>query len=155
MSSNGPERAKQFILQYHAELYSGSAKPFAVLAFCWQGDRILLANVSGRGWCVPSGRIEAAEDSLAAVTRESLEEAGVVQASWREIGWFTVGTPPDTQIALAYLATDFQVEDATDQSESTGCEFFRFEELESIYYDWNRAIEESLRHSRSVAISLR
>ena len=49
---------------------------WAVLGFVFYGDKIVLADIEGRGWCIPSGRIEAGETIDRAMERECFEETG-------------------------------------------------------------------------------
>src|SRR6266513_1439000 len=49
----------------------------AVIAFAWTGEGFLLCDIPGRGWCAPSGRVEAGESAAAAAVREAREEARV------------------------------------------------------------------------------
>ncbi len=49
---------------------------WAVLVFVFYGDKVALADIAGRGWCIPSGRIEAGETVDAAAERECREETG-------------------------------------------------------------------------------
>src|SRR5579875_2774870 len=49
---------------------------WAVLGFVFYGDKIVLADIEGRGWCIPSGRIEAGETIDEAIERECFEETG-------------------------------------------------------------------------------
>ena len=63
-------------LQFFAAPFRAPIRAFAGLVFPWQGDRVLVADILGRGWCIPSGRVEPTETSLDAVRREAQEEAG-------------------------------------------------------------------------------
>lgn len=49
---------------------------WAVLAFVFYGDTVVLADIAGRGWCIPSGHIEPGETIEAACEREAFEETG-------------------------------------------------------------------------------
>ncbi len=46
----------------------------SVAVFAFQGDRLLLANLSARGWDLPAGHIEAGESMVQALHREVWEE---------------------------------------------------------------------------------
>ena len=49
---------------------------YAVLVFLFYGDKVALADIAGRGYCIPSGRIEPGEALDAAAEREVWEETG-------------------------------------------------------------------------------
>src|SRR5437899_8114872 len=78
----------------------------AVLVFAlWEG-RFVLADIAGRGWCIPSGRIEAGETLEQAARREAREEAGVTLGALSLIG-HTVLTDTETgdvETVPAFLA---------------------------------------------------
>ena len=53
-------------------------KLYAVLVFLFYGDKIALADIAGRGMCIPSGRIEPGETIDATAVRECFEETGAL-----------------------------------------------------------------------------
>ncbi|MER3462927.1 MAG: hypothetical protein C4342_08160, partial [Armatimonadota bacterium] len=63
-------------------------RPFAVVVFAWQNGRVLLCDIPGRGWTVPSGRVEPNEDPREAARREAYEEAGATLGCLHELGYF-------------------------------------------------------------------
>ena len=68
-----------------ASFYASASLPdvppsalFAVLGFVFHGDMVVLANIKGRGYCIPSGKIEEGEQPVAAMIREAYEETGAI-----------------------------------------------------------------------------
>src|SRR5437867_11822394 len=61
----------------------------AVVVFAWYEGGFVLANIIGRGWCTPSGRVEPGETLLQTATRETLEETGAEIADIQMIGRYT------------------------------------------------------------------
>ena len=51
-------------LQFFPAPFQAPLRAFAVLVFPWQDDRVLICDIEDRGWCIPSGRVEAEETSL-------------------------------------------------------------------------------------------
>ena len=56
--------------------FPGDAPASWALVFPFYGDRIVLAEIPGRGWCIPSGRLERGETARDAAIRECWEESG-------------------------------------------------------------------------------
>src|SRR5258708_10679652 len=48
----------------------------AVVVFAWFEGGFVLANIVGRGWCTPSGRVEPGETLPQTAIRETREETG-------------------------------------------------------------------------------
>src|SRR5437660_248089 len=67
---------------------SESWPAFACVIFVWNEGSFVLANVRGRGWVTPSGRIEPGESSLDAAVRETREEIGAELLNPRFLGVF-------------------------------------------------------------------
>lgn len=55
-----------------------AGKLWAVLAFVFYGDKVVLADIRHRGMCIPSGKIEPGETLDEAIVREVWEETGAV-----------------------------------------------------------------------------
>ena len=73
-------------LHFYPAPFRAPLRAFAGLVFPWMGGRVLLANIEGRGWCIPSGRVEPNESSAEAVRREALEEAGAILTDVQYMG---------------------------------------------------------------------
>ncbi|MFM7322832.1 MAG: NUDIX domain-containing protein [Armatimonadota bacterium] len=112
----------------------GGPAPFAVLVFPFYGDRVVLADIAGRGWCVPSGRIEPGETEESAVRREALEEAGIVLGDLHLLGTYRfrrIGAPD--RVSRAYVAAVEGVEPFTPGAESLGRHWFAVEDVAEHY----------------------
>jgi 8-oxo-dGTP pyrophosphatase MutT (NUDIX family) len=59
-------------------------------------------------WTLPSGKVEAGEDSLAAARRELAEETGLQAAAWELLGAHPLSDGISTQISHIYLAYDLR-----------------------------------------------
>jgi|SRR5687768_1163005 len=116
--------------------------PFAVIAFAWTGDRFLLANVAGRGWCTPSGRVEPGETSAGAAVRECVEETGAHLLNLVPLGVYRLqpehGNPT---VVAAYVGFALDWEAGFTGPQSTGIGAFLPEELPSVYYRWDELLE--------------
>lgn len=62
----------------------------SVHAFCFEGDKLLLVRIEGRGFNVPGGHLEQDEEPLEALNRELLEEAYVTACDPRLLGHIIV-----------------------------------------------------------------
>lgn len=113
-----------------------------VVAFVLRDDRFLVCNVVGRGWCVPSGKVESDETPLVAVKRETLEETGLALDTFRPFGHFAL---PDGTYAQAYAARCAAEVPFTPTDEVSGTAWMSLVELPSVYFTWSPAIETAFR----------
>ena len=120
------------------------------MVFPWKEGKILLANIEGRGWCIPSGRLEPGETSLQAIHREAQEEAGALLDQVQYIGCYHIKERNDIRWADCYVACVSELVEIGMQEESIGREFFEFEQLPEIYHLWNPLTEQVFLHSREV-----
>jgi ADP-ribose pyrophosphatase YjhB (NUDIX family) len=69
---------------------------WAVLTIVFYGDKLALADIDGRGLCIPSGKIEPGESIDDAAEREAYEETGAVLAANRRrlIGCYRLVSRP-------------------------------------------------------------
>ena len=128
-------------------------KLWAVLAIVYYGDKVVLADIEGRGWCIPSGKIEAGETLDAAVEREVYEETGVRLDGERRrlIGCYRLtprsGSPiigggggrsadPERWCPV-FIAEALGFEDIPAGSESRGIFLASIEDLADLYYTWD------------------
>ena len=52
-------------LEFYPAPFRSPLRAFAALVFPWHEEQVLLCNICDRGWCIPSGRVEPNESSLA------------------------------------------------------------------------------------------
>lgn len=110
----------------------------AALAFVMQGERFVLADIAGRGWCVPGGRLETSESAEDAVRREAWEEAGATLGPLRLLGHYIL-THEDDSVTLAamYLAQLERLDPIPPGFESRGVRAFAMQEIPAHYYTWD------------------
>ena len=111
----------------------------AALVFPFYGDKIVLAEIPGRGWCIPSGRLEPGETPEAAVRREAFEEAGATLGRMICLGHFIL---TDTQTGAIHHAPTFVADvqglgEIPSGSESTGRFLANIEDIAGLYYAWD------------------
>ena len=117
-------------------------RAFAALAFAWSEDgRVALADIVGRGWCIPSGRVEAGESSEEAVRREAVEEAGAVLGAVEPLGCYRISEGESVLWADAFVARIAGFVEIGKPAESLGMRLATLEELPGIYYLWNPLTE--------------
>lgn len=155
MSPNFANFNPESKLTFHATPYEGGVVPFAVLGFCWIEDRIVLANIKNRGWCVPSGRIEQGESPVEAIAREAEEECGITGTEWLLFGWFEVNESNLCRVSLAYTTNNAIWEGNPRGDDSVGSDAFTIERVREIYYDWNSVMEQAINASKITANRLR
>jgi 8-oxo-dGTP diphosphatase len=125
-------------------------RAFAVLVFPWIGDEVVVCDICGRGWCIPSGRVEPNESSVDAVRREALEEAGAVLHDIDYIGCYHISERGEVRWADCYAARVSQLVDVGMPEESKGVRVVGLEELADIYHLWNPLTRMVFEHSREI-----
>jgi 8-oxo-dGTP diphosphatase len=119
-----------------------SKGPGAVLVFAFQDSRIVLADIRGRGWCVPSGRTEPGETPEAAARREAMEEAGATLGNLSPFG-FMVALALDEReevLAEAFVTTVERLDQIPESSESVAIRLADRSELQGCYFLWDDLI---------------
>lgn len=116
-------------------------RPFAAMVFVWEEDKTLLCRIPGRGWCIPSGRIEGNETAEAAAVREAYEEGGVVLNSPRYLGCYQITERNATIWAEAFAATINKVVDIPADSESRARLLVDQCDLPCCYHFWDPLAE--------------
>jgi 8-oxo-dGTP diphosphatase len=113
--------------------------------------RYLLADIRGRGYCAPSGRIESKETPDAAAHREAREESGAILSALHYLGSYLLEPcsekEPSPCSAPVFLARAEQIEPLHAHSESQGIRWATIAELPAIYYDWSPLIEAVFRYA--------
>jgi 8-oxo-dGTP diphosphatase len=126
----------------HATFVRGESVGFptpAALVFPFYGDKIVLAEISGRGWCIPSGHLEPGETPEEAARREAFEEAGVTLGRVVCLGYFVL---TDTQTgairhAPTFIADVQGLSELPEGSESLGRLLANLEDIDGLYYNWD------------------
>lgn len=137
-------------MQFYPAPFRAPLRAFAGMVFPWMDEQVLLCDILGRGWCIPSGRVEAYESSLDAVKREAVEEAGAVLSDLQYIGCYLITERREVRWADCYAAHVLELTEIGMKEESAGRQLFRLEELPEIYHVWNPLTEMVFQHSREV-----
>ena len=118
------------------------AAPYAVVIVALHDGGLLLADIPGRGWCTPSGRVEPGESSVVAAHRELMEETGATAESLTPLGFFRFESPHtcirDVPTFVCRVAKRFSIPDG---SESRGMCVVPLSELPASYYRWDKLLE--------------
>lgn len=135
-----------------AENASNLPAPRYVVVLITDGaGRYLLADIRGRGYCAPSGRIEPNEMPDAAAYREAREESGAILKALHYLGSYRLEPCSEQEplpcSAPVFLARAERVEPLHARSESLGIRWATIAELPAIYYDWSPLIEAVFRYA--------
>lgn len=137
-------------LQFFPAPFRAPLRAFAALMFAWDGDLVLIADIEGRGWCVPSGRVEPEETSLEAVKRESVEEAGALLDDIQYMGCYHVSERREVRWVDCFVAKVATLGEIERQEESKGRRLATLEELPAIYHVWNPLTKMVFEHSYEI-----
>ncbi len=113
---------------------------WAVLMFVFYGDKVALADIEGRGLCIPSGRIEAGETVDEAGAREAWEETGARLHPERRrlIGCYSLASRSGrTRFCPVLVAEAWGFEPIPPGSESRGLILAAWEDVADVYYTWD------------------
>ena len=130
--------------------YRAPVHAFAALVFPWLEDKIALANIIDRGWCIPSGRVEAGESSIEAVRREAEEEAGLTIDNIIYIGCYRLSEQSEVKWADVFVAEVKELGEITAPTESSGRQIVDPADLPRIYHLWTPLTEAVFKHSFEV-----
>lgn len=111
----------------------------AALVFPFYGDRVVLADIVARGWCIPSGHIEPGETAEEAVRREASEEAGITLGQAAFLGWFilTDAATGAVRHAPTYIAEVRTLGGPVVAAESRGAQLVNVEDVAGLYFSWD------------------
>ena len=137
-------------LEFHPAPFRAPLRAFAGLVFAWSDDKVLVCDIDGRGWCIPSGRVEPYETSLEAVRREALEEGGALLECIQYLGCYRISEKREVRWADCYAAKVNELVEITRQDESFGRKLVTLEELPAIYHLWNPLTEMLFQQSYEV-----
>ncbi len=139
-------------MRFHPAPFRAPLRAFAALVFPWIGDRVVVCDIDGRGWCIPSGRVEPYETSVEAVRREALEEAGAVLCDIDYIGCYHISEKREVRWADCFAAQVRQLVDISMPEESKGVRLVQMDELPSMYHLWNPLTKMVFEHSREIVL---
>ena len=124
-------------------------RAFAALVFPWVEDRVVICDIAGRGWCIPSGRVEPNESSMEAVRREAAEEAGVEFCAVHYIGCYRITEKSEVRWADCFTARVKCLAEISMPEESRGRRIVSLDELPPIYHLWNELTERVFVHAQA------
>ena len=137
-------------LQFFPAPFRAPLRAFAGLVFPWEEDRVLVCDILGRGWCIPSGRVEPNESSIEAVRREALEEAGAILKDVQYIGCYQITERREVRWADCYVSLIDSLVEIGMKEESNGRHFYKLHELPEIYHLWNPLTQMVFEHAKEV-----
>jgi 8-oxo-dGTP diphosphatase len=137
-------------LIFHPAPFHPPFRPFAAMVFVWDNDRTLLCRIPGRGWCIPSGRVEGNETGEDAAIREAYEEGGVVVDNLRYLGCYQITERNATIWAEAFTATVDKFVDIPEESESRARLLVDQDDLPCCYHFWDPLAEAVFEHAKDV-----
>ena len=111
----------------------------------------MICEIPGRGWCVPSGRVEPDEEAAQAAEREAFEEGGAEIENVRYLGCYRITGRGNTRWAEAFSARITRLVGIPGGSESTGRKLVEICELPEMYHFWDRLAEVVFRHAKEIA----
>jgi 8-oxo-dGTP diphosphatase len=120
------------------------------MVFVWEDDRTLLFRIPGRGWCIPSGRVEGHETGEAAAIREAYEEGGVLVDDMRYIGCYQITERNATIWAEAFTAKVDRFVDIPEDTESRARLHVVQDDLPCCYHLWDSLTEAVFEYSKDV-----
>lgn len=137
-------------LNFYPAPFRAPLRAFAGLVFPWMDGQVLICNIEDRGWCIPSGRVEAGETSMEAVIREALEEGGALIQDVQYIGCYQVTDRQEIRWVDVYTARVSQLVEITMTEESLGRQLVSMAELPNIYHLWTPLTEMVFEHAREI-----
>jgi 8-oxo-dGTP diphosphatase len=128
--------------------YRGLQPIRAVLLFAFFGDRVVLSDIEGRGWSVPSGHVRAGETPQQAMRREAQEEAGIVLRKMQPLGVYVIQEEDGGRYyAPVFIGEASHFSPIDDQSESHGVLLIPPEDVQEVYHLWDSLVAEVFRYA--------
>lgn len=123
----------------------------AALVFPFYGDKVVLAEIRGRGWCIPSGHVEPGETFEEAVRREAFEEAGATLGRVAFLGDFVFAGTPGGAVLRRAPTFIGEVQGFAAQrpagSDSRGMQMVPVEDVAAMYYAWDALLAAVFAHA--------
>lgn len=121
----------------------------AALVFPFYGDKIVLADIVTRGWCIPSGHVEVGETFEEAVRREAREEAGVTLGRVACLGYFVLTHAQTGKIrhAPTFVGEVLGLGDSPLTPDSRGRQLVNVEDVAGLYFSWDDLLAAVFAHA--------
>ncbi len=124
----------------------------AVVVFAIHPEGFAVADIPGRGWCVPSGRMEPGETPLETAIRETAEEIGARLIDPREIGsYLFTESSGEAHRVPAFIGRIKELGHLPPVSESRGARILGRAELAAQYWLWDDLLERMFEYAAEVA----
>lgn len=121
---------------------------YAVLLFAFFGDRVVLSEIEGRGWSIPSGHLQEGETPEQAMRREAQEEAGILLERMQLLGVYVLQEADGSRwYAPVFLGEVAHFTAIPDSSESHGVLLIPPEDVQEVYHFWDPLVAEVFRYA--------
>lgn len=122
----------------------------AVLLFAFFGERIVLCDIAGRGWSVPSGHIQDGETPEQAIRREAQEEAGITLGKILPLGVYRIQEADGSLwYAPVFIGEVTHFAPIANNSESRGVLLATPEDVQEVYHLWDPLIAQVFQYART------
>lgn len=122
----------------------------AVLLFAFFGERVVLCDIAGRGWSVPSGHIQEDETPEQAIRREAQEEAGIMLSRLLRLGLYRLQEPDGTLwYAPVFVGEVAHFAPIAEGSESRGVLLIAPEDVQDVYHLWDPLVARVFQYAQT------
>lgn len=112
-------------------------------------NHVALVYVNGRGWCIPSGKVQEGESPEDAAHRELREEASLHAEELTLLGHFVLNGVREKHVANLYMARVTEPEEFQDTDECLGRLLVHPIEIKQYYYIWNPLISKVFKYANA------